>query len=370
MVEFGIRFSFSRFLAGGSLALFSLLLVLGEDEKEIITLPAGETREQVFLDGEPERVHIDAGGVVVLSGESEHFAISPRFLLYSAALHDSENGVGYPSTEILESMELPNEEIYPVQIRQKTDPAITGLTVIGQQSRELPWRVMKSMWDGDALHVKHCQGHLEVSRVFWDNVEDGLGPLEGLESWSIRDSAMRYIRDDAIENDDLIPGEIVNCLIDGCFTFLSQRAEPPRRVGIVTSIRDSLIHVQAQPHDGIPGKQWRDRQIRMGEDGIGRAPGMLFKWERGAGEVNMRDCVVLVDEVSVNGEGDMEFPQGNYANVVLVWKGRGRYPRPLPEGVRLATDRQVWEEARAAWIDRLDPGHPAAKYLKRTADSE
>lgn len=364
MVELAIKEHFPAFVSGGMCLFAITFLGFSEEPRKVVVLEAGETREQIFLDGEPSRVHFDASGLRVLSGESEHFATLPRFILYSASLHDPENGVGYPSTEKLEEWELPNEEIYPVQIREKTDPSIEGFSVIGQQSRDLPWRVIKAMWDGDALHVKHCSGHLEVRRVYWENVEDGLGPLEGLESWSLRDSVLRYIRDDAVENDDLIPGEIVNCLIDGCFTFLSQRAEPPRPADCVTKIRDSLIHVSPQPHDGSPGKEWRNRQIKMGEDGIGRVPGMLFKWEEGGGTVVMTNCVVRIDGISVNGKDDMEFPPGEYENVTLVWLGGGKYPRPVPDGVRIETSIEVWETAREDWLAKLPQNHPAYEHYE------
>lgn len=197
-----------------------------------------------------------------------------------------------------------------MQLRDLENPSLFGATLVGQQSRELPWRVLKAMWDGDARHVNGCRGHVEVSGVHWENVEDGFGPLGGIDSWTLRDSCLPYIRDEAVENDDLVPGEIVNCLVDGCFTFLSQRSEPPRQAPITTSIRDCLIHVEARPHDGSPGKQWRDRNIQIGEDGIGRSPGMLFKWEDGAGRVEMKDCIVRLDSVSVNGDADMAFPPG------------------------------------------------------------
>ena len=343
--------------------LSSVLFALSSGWGDTVRLGPEERTGQVYLEeGEPGTV-FDATGLVIRSGRSKHFSPPPRFLLYSAAKHDPESGAGYPSTEELEAMELPNEEIYPMQLRDLDSPSLRGATVIGQQSRELPWRVVKSMWDGDALHVKGCRGRVVVSDVYWENVEDGLGPLEGLESWSLRDSCLRYIRDDAIESDDLIPGEVVNCLIDGCFTFLSQRSEPPRRAEITTTIRDCLIHVQSQPHDGIPGKQWRDRNIRMGDDGIGRAPGMLFKWGRGAGEVEMTNCLVKIDAVSVNGDGDMEFPPGRYDNVTLIWLGEGRYPRPLPEGVTLRRDASLWEEARSEWIAKLPAEHPIRRAL-------
>lgn len=328
-----------------------------------IRVPPTE-RAQVYLDEAPPGARFDARGLVLLGGRAERFSPPPEFCLFSARRHRPDEGIGYPSTERLEAMELPNEERYPIQLRDLVHPSIHGFAVLGVQSRELPWRVMKAMWDGDALHVKGCRGRVTVSDVYWENVEDGFGPMEGIEHWTLRDAYLRYIRDDAVENDDLVPGEIVNCLVDGCFTFLSQRPVTPRpSAGITTVIRNCLIHVQPQPHDGIPGKEWRERWIQMGDDGIGRAPGMLFKWSEGAGSVEMTDCVVRIDAVSVNGPDDLRFPPGHYGNVVVVWGGQGAYPQPLPEGVSLTRDLEVWKRARRRWIENIAPDHPARRFL-------
>lgn len=334
------------------------------EPERVEVIPAGETREQLWLKDAPAGTHFDARGLTLFGGASNRFVPPPRFCLFSDPDRAPGEGVGYESTERLQAWELPNEERYPIQLRDMESPSISGFTVIGVQPGELPWRVMKEMWDGDALHVKHCRGRVAVSSVFWENVEDGFGPNEGVEYWSLRDAYLKYIRDDAIENDDLISGEVVNCLVDGCFTFLSQRSEPARASESVTTIRDCVIHVQAQPHDGIPGKEWRDRNIHFGADGIGRAPGMLFKWAPDAGTVEMKNCVVRIDAVSVNGVGDAEFPPGIYENVEIVWLGDGPYPGRLPDGVTVTRDPEVWAAARKGWIERMDPAHPAASLLR------
>lgn len=329
----------------------------------VVRVDPANVGSRLYFDELPDRPRIELDGVEIPFGVSKRFETPPKFALFHSARHDPDSGIGYPATELLREWEIPNEARYPVQIRRTRDPFLSGLVVVGAQSRELPWRVMKEMWDGDALHVKECSGRLDVTRVFWENVEDGLGPEPGLDFWSLRDSCLRYIRDDAVENDSLVPGEVVNCLIDGCFTFLSQRPEPAVPARIVTSIRDSLIHVQAQPHDGIPGKRYRDRNIEIGDDGIGRAPGMLFKWAPGAGEVEMKRCILLIDGISINGREDLEFPPGLYEEVVLVWRGGGSYPARVPDGVEVTDDLSLWTAARSKWIRSLDERHPAKARL-------
>lgn len=340
------------------LALSATSLGQAQVVKEI---PPGDYFEQIYLEDLSEGTHVVATGVRIYGGKTDQFTTLPKFSLHSARERDPENGIGYPDTSVLVTRELPNEQIYPLQLRDSKNLSLSGVSVIGLQSRELPWRVMKEMWDGDALLVKHCEGTVTVKDVYFSNTEDGFGPGRGLKHWTLERAWMENIRDDAIENDDLIPGEVVNCLIEGCFVFLSQRCPEGRTAELTTVVRDSLIHITAQPHDGAEGKPWRDRFIVMDADGIGRAPGMFFKWANSAGRVEVKNCILRMDAVSINGPDDMRFPPGKYENVTLVWTGREPYPVPLPSGVEVISDTSVWEEAKAAWIANLPETHPGRK---------
>tara|TARA_R110000850_G_scaffold209705_5_gene335721 strand:- start:140 stop:976 length:837 start_codon:yes stop_codon:yes gene_type:complete len=274
--------------------------------------------------------------------------------------------VGYPDTNILEALELPNEELYPIQLRNLEDPSISGFSVIGLQSKELPWRIVKAMWDGDALHIKGCRGSVQVSDVYWENVEDGLGPNGGVNHWALERAWMKDIRDDAIENDSSVSGLISDCLVDGCFVFLSQRADDSIQKKSLTVIRNCYVRVSAQPHDGEKRRERRDRNIKFGNDGIGRAPGMIFKWDKGEGTVDVKDCVFVMEGMSINGPEDMAFPPGSYENVTLIWLGPGNYPSRLPFGVSQTNDITIWENAKRAWIDRLPESHPGLKRIQST----
>jgi hypothetical protein len=332
-----------------------------------LVLPEQTTAESFFLSGEPANTSIVADSLVLHGGISDRFRVLPKFVLLSDPRWNPDAGIGYQSFEVLESWEIPLEERYPMQLRNMMSPSISGFSVIGRQSRNLPWRVVKAMWDGDALHIKNCRGVAKASNVYWENVQDGFGPIGELDSWVLKNAYMRYIRDDAIENDDLIPGEITNCLIDECFVFLSQRSEPQRITEAVTVIRDCVVHVSAQPHDGVANREWRDANIVMGKDGIGRAPGSIFKWDEGAGRVDVKNTVFRMDAATFNDKDDMAFPPGTYENVTLVWLGEDDYPTPLPEGVTVTRDLSKWQKARHSWIERMPDDHPAAKVLKNPA---
>lgn len=357
---------FGPAVAGGLAAFAAVWLAprgLQAESVKVVTLEPRETDEQLWLEGEPASTHFDGRGVVVYGGISHRFLIPPKFALFTDPKRDPRNGYGYPTVREMEPWELSNAERYPIQVRDMESPSIEGFSVHGVQSRDLPWRVVKNLWDGDGIVVRHCTGRAVVRNMVMENVEDGFGPQEHLDAWSLSGTYMRYIRDDAIENDDLISGQIDDCLIDGCFVFLSHRPDEERPSTVVTQIRNTLVHVQAQPHDGVENRPWRDRNITIGDDGIGRAPGMLFKWYGGGGSVVVENCVFLVDGVAFSGPGDMRFPPGKYRNVTLIWRGQGNYPAPLPRGVKETRDISLWERAREAWIGKLAPDHPAYAVL-------
>ena len=81
----------------------------------------------------------------------------------------------------------------------------------------------------------------------------------------------------------------------------------------------------------------------------------LWKLAQGLPPIVMRDSVLLVEERGV--ANAQPFPPDFTAeNVSLVWLGSGPYPFPLPPGVTVTTDPQVWEEARTGWL--TDHGYP------------
>ncbi len=260
----------------------------------------------------------------------------------------------YPVGAELDAMAgIASGEKYPVSIkgRGSRNIVVLGGRIVGQQPRELPWRIMKKIYDGDGVRIE-ASGELIVDGNYVENVEDGFSP-RGDGYWILRNSHMRYIRDDFVENDRLLSGEITNCLADGVYVFLSARPgknadetkldqrEPP-----VVKIRDTLVHLQPMPYDGDM-KLGKQRFIKDG-----KACGKLFKWSRWSGSVDVTNCIFRVDAMAAAGPTPMRVPEGTYRNVTLLWLGDGEYPADLPEGVTLTRDVEVWNRARTAWLSR------------------
>ena len=240
--------------------------------------------------------------------------------------------------------EASQEEKYPISLKGGPEGVcVLGGSVVGTQPRELPWRFMKKCYDGDAVHIESA-GPMIVDGLYSENVEDTFGPRGG-GYWIIRNAHAKYLRDDFVENDGLLSGEIDDCLVEGAHVFISARPgrqaaerayaakkdKPPH-----VKVRHTLVHIPPMPYDG-------DMQL-ADQDYIvdGMSGGKLFKWSPAGGTLDVADCVVRLDMMSPNGPKSMSFPHGTYTNVTLVWLGEGDYPAPLPEGVNVTRDVSVW----------------------------
>lgn len=248
---------------------------------------------------------------------------------------------------------------------------IVGPRVQGQQSRELSWMEMKTggpvrgARDGDGIHWTRPTGRVVIDGAWIDNVEDAIGPPKSPQtsreaSWVVRHVYARYIRDDFIENDSCLNGEIYDTLVDGTYVFISARPGRGKhlRANPVTKIRRVLVHLRFLP----------DPRPARGPRQPGKSVGQLFKWSDCGGRLDMKDCILRVDGMFRRGPRPMSFPPGVYENVTLVWLGEGDYPGALPpEGVMVTKDVRVWEVARAKWLKRhgCDQHGNNCAYLRR-----
>jgi hypothetical protein len=248
-----------------------------------------------------------------------------------------------------------NADLSPISIG-KGAPArgtvVVGGAVVGGLSRKATWQEVKACCDAEGLRLEG-KGWMASFDFYAENVEDGFAPrvLDGTEAGSsdrflISGAQMVRIRDDAVENDDLMSGTIRDSLFDGVNRFLSERPSSDRHYansGSVVLIEDVLVRMEAMPNE-------------RAADGLSH--GSIFKWSEGAGSVVMRDSVVLLEKRPVSSDDSNAFPPGRYSNVVVVLGPRfaGPYPVRLPRGVRVTRDVGVWTAARDAWLDRHGGG--------------
>lgn len=239
---------------------------------------------------------------------------------------------------------------YPLILRDAGDGAcVTGAKIQGQQPRSLTWHQMKARYDGDGANFKYPKGRVTFEKLWIDNVSDAVSipspSRSGGVSWTVRSVYARFIRDDFVENDTCLPGEIDDVLVDGTFMFLSSRpgakSSGGKRGQATTKIRNSLVRLQCMP-DSTSDNSCTGTT----------STGHLFKRSACSGPVDVENVIFRVDSHNSAGDAAMQFAPGRYKNVTVVWLGQGNYPVPVPSGVTVTRNVAVWDRARASWLAR------------------
>jgi hypothetical protein len=254
----------------------------------------------------------------------------------------------------------------PLVIRNADgDVCVIGPTVIGNAPRDASWSEMKHGHDGDGVLFARARGAFTLEDARIENVEDAVGPPKAPDTprsarFTVRGVYACYIRDDFVENDAALGGEIRDSLVDGTHVFISARPGrgykgdgfPPATI----TVRDTLVRLDCKPDERRDGEDTpAPAGFAGGACGVGRSLGMPFKWSGAARDLRLdvADTIIRIDAAGRNGARSMNFPDGDYRNVTLVWLGPGRYPGALPSsGVTVTDDAGVWDRARADWLQR------------------
>lgn len=271
----------------------------------------------------------------------------------------------------------PSPTRYPFRLDSAKRACVIGGSVVGNIPRDWPrekWyhgTDTTAEWDGEGYRLSQTADSPWTYQYgsYVENVSDGFDP-NGLANGVNHDYLDRvhakYVRDDCIE----VEGEgysphsltVNDSLFDGCFNFLSMRptgtshADAGTTEGTLT-IDNSLVYVQPQPLSANDCATHPERCV----DGKGNHA--FFKWSSSAvKDVVVRNTVLRMDQPATASTRAMNFPQGTYENVTLVWT----WPEPytsfasLPPGVTVTKDVGVWDRAKAAWLARTISTDPAA----------
>jgi hypothetical protein len=219
---------------------------------------------------------------------------------------------------------------------------VVGPTVMGNAPRGASWSEMKHNYDGDGVHFARATGAFTLEDAWIENVEDAVGPPKAPEtprtaSFAVRGVYACYIRDDFIENDAALGGEISDTLVDGAHVFISAR--PGKGFDgqfspATVQVRSSLVRLDCKPDERADGQDSPAAEgLAGGACGVAKSLGMPFKWSAAAKDlhVDIADTIIRVDAAGRNGPRSMNFPPGTYRNVTVVWLGSGPYPGRLPE---------------------------------------
>lgn len=255
-----------------------------------------------------------------------------------------------------EKVEKPGTD-HLIDIQGTSDGCYVGSTTTGTQARSLTWLQMKKGgYDKGGVHFGNMNKDADVviDGAHIVNVEDGLmmprDPTHNSKNitWTLRNSWLDYIRDDAIENDACLDGTVKNVLIDN--THMGFAARPGKSTDTsgmrkaTWAVEDTLMHLGCKPDTRT------DIYRGVGACPAGESHAQLFKQSACSGTFHMKNVILRVDAIGTSGKSVMGFPPGTYENVTLVWLGAGSYPQPLPPGVTQTKDVAVWNAARAKWL--------------------
>jgi hypothetical protein len=243
---------------------------------------------------------------------------------------------------------------HPINLGGGTGGCFSGGAVLGQYDPTWTWEQMHDNFNNAG--VAFANGSYTVDGVRVDNMTDGIRPRTA-GAFAIRNVWLSHIRDDCIENDDLLEGIVDDSLLDGCYVGFSTR---PSQENIdhgmngsarVWTIQNTLVRLEAMPGpaDGEP--------TELGHGGF-------FKWhlwnnpaQSLSPKLALYNNIFMAEQMSVNGSR-MGTPPGQVldcANNTMVWLGPGAFPGELPSCFTITTDRSVWDDAVADWHDR----HPS-----------
>jgi hypothetical protein len=270
--------------------------------------------------------------------------------------------------------------IFPVKIGNITPgtrQVWVGGEITGQQSRDLTWKEMHTViYDGAAITLK-SNDYLVVDGLRTDNVMDAVRPRGNASVFRASNILATYIRDDAVENDNMMGGVIDDCLFDGCYMFLSQQTQPeegsiPWSTLDSLKVTNTLVRLEPMPYStNVKGNPPQFESLY----GVNAdRHGQLFK-HHGPGDAPLivSNCIFYVPQHSLNGTASMDFPgfEGcRYSNNILLWTGGGSYPGALPASgvteynlINSTQEQidQIWETAVTDWISRH--GYDVMPYL-------
>lgn len=264
---------------------------------------------------------------------------------------------------------------------------ILGGVVDGRIPLDWSWSLTHA-FSGSAFYTV-ARGAQLIDGARIHNVQDGWRPRETPEfrpraypntgSFVIRNCYVTGIRDDAIENDEFLPGVIEDCLFDGVHTFYSEQNET---VNGLRTLEQATIGPQESPDMLVTRTLVRLDITSGGEPG----PGTLFKlhgYEAQNHRIVLTDCTFAASQKPRAGWKHVNFPKTTEFRGVnqFLWLGEaGKFGGKLPEEITLVEGdaaREKWHALRNRWlaahgyearaIDDLDTMHSPVAAPRREA---
>lgn len=307
----------SVFLAGISVAVLAIAVLFGA--AFIGDSVTRDVHAHCFHHGRGVR-HVPLTG----GGEYEHTALAGRTWIDARAAR------------------WEGRKPYVLVVGGGPDICVTGGHIEGTWSQLTPWRTMHAT---AAVVISGPGATVEDIRVH--DYGDSLRFVDQAQNWAVRRVEFSDSRDDCIENDWLHSGTVENSLLDGCYNAFSARTYSDQ-----SGVSDGSDNLVAIRHTLV-----RLRPMARTYNGE-KEPGTagFFKWDPNGPMLSLHGDVFRADmRAATVGLG---LPDGKLASCshnVMVWLGKGPYPRRLPACFRVTHDPAVWTRAVQHWHRRYGP---------------
>jgi hypothetical protein len=240
---------------------------------------------------------------------------------------------------------------------------IVGPTLIGPLTSRFTW---DSALKPDGIQWYRPAGRHELQGAWIARVNDALSPPKDPEItrnayFVFRDIYAREIRDDALENDACLSGEIHDSLFDGVHMGFASRPGSGNLVQVgpnmpVVRISNTMLRLVCQTDvradsscaAGTSHAQWFKLANLSNPNKCVTSDGQL------APHYRLTDVILRADSVPSDGVSALALPaEGTYQNVTVLYTGPGTLPS-MPPGVTVVTDtvraNQIWNTARDKWL--------------------
>jgi hypothetical protein len=228
---------------------------------------------------------------------------------------------------------------------------VDGGVVNGQLPLDWNWRAVHD-YGGFGYRIVVGGGLAAIDNVRVHNVEDGWKPREQPSFVNrgvirMRGAYMTGIRDDAVEDDEFMPGSVEDSLFDGVWTFFSEQNQSGAVPDTIGANEDPYIRIER-----VYVRLWVTNGGEVG-------PGRWFKWQPKGAKAHVP---IIVDSVFAthlkprHGWHVLDFPSGTIFQGTnhILWLGApGAYGGPRPAGVvflegQPAVDK--WNQVRSDWL--------------------
>ena len=190
-----------------------------------------------------------------------------------------------------------------------------------------------------------------IDRVSFDTLHDAVRWQEGEStSYTLRNSYFTNIRDDCVDNHWQNAGTIEDNLFNGCYVWISTRADTrPRYPDRIIQARSNLVWMK-----DMPGPHPSD------SNGNPDGHGTTFKWDAdGAGPmISLHNNIIRLDSIAATGNGLLSRIRiASCSNNIFVWTGSGPFNEDLGADpvtgepcFSVTTDVGVWNAAVVEWL--------------------